>query len=161
MRAEPCPSRSRLDVCAAVSSTFTMSELMRMLEPPAVDRWSFELASKDGMRDSLNCPVGRRWVVTYWSRKSCSLSDFQRARAPISSWAPCSPPSASEARRGAGRPDRQGRRATPRELAVLRMLAAGHQMKDTASFSNSERRQFAAISRRPKPSLAFTAEATR
>ena len=47
---------------------FTMSELMRMLEPIGADRWPHELALKYGMRDALTCPVGGRWVVTFWSR---------------------------------------------------------------------------------------------
>ena len=37
---------------------FTMSELMRMVEPLGIDRWPIDLALKYGMRDRLNCPVG-------------------------------------------------------------------------------------------------------
>jgi hypothetical protein len=44
---------------------YTMSETMQRLEPLGVDRWSFELALKYGMRDRLTCPVGGRWIVVY------------------------------------------------------------------------------------------------
>ena len=64
---------------------FTMSELMRTLEPLGVDRWPMELALKYRMRDCFNCPVGGRWVVTFWSAKV--LSSYSRKRhAPFYSW---------------------------------------------------------------------------
>ena len=54
---------------------------MRTLEPLGVDRWPMELALKYRMRDCFNCPVGSRWVVTFWSAKVLSqlLSEETRA----------------------------------------------------------------------------------
>ena len=46
---------------------FTLSEVMTQLEPLGVEPDLLELALKYGMRDGLTCPVGGRWMVTYWS----------------------------------------------------------------------------------------------
>ena len=111
---------------------YTMSELMRMIEPLAGERWPFELALKYGMRDRLNCPVGGRWVVTYWSKTVLTQRLSEKMRAILFMGAtfsairlqrilPCNP-------------DRLGTGValTPRELSVLRMMSFGHQVKDTA-----------------------------
>jgi hypothetical protein len=42
------------------------------MQPIGVDKWSYELALKYGMRDGLTCPIGGRWVVGFWSRKELS-----------------------------------------------------------------------------------------
>ncbi|WP_439542839.1 response regulator transcription factor [Hyphomicrobium sp.] len=111
---------------------FTMSELMRMIEPLAIDRWPFELALKYGMRDRLNCPVGGRWVVSYWSRNVlCErLSDEARAIlfmggtfAAIRLQKVIGP---QVSRIG------KGVTLTPRELAVLRLLSIGHPSAEIA-----------------------------
>jgi DNA-binding CsgD family transcriptional regulator len=48
----------------------TWTECLKIFEPIGVDRWSYELGLKYGMRDGLTCSVGgARWVVIYWSRK--------------------------------------------------------------------------------------------
>ncbi len=60
---------------------FTLSELMRMVEPLGGERWPFELALKYGMRDRLNCPVGGRWVLTYWSKSVLTQRLSEKARA--------------------------------------------------------------------------------
>ena len=60
---------------------FTMTETMRMLEPVGLDRWPQELALKYGIRDTLTCPVGGRWVVVYWSKNVLSERLSQKARA--------------------------------------------------------------------------------
>jgi hypothetical protein len=58
-------ARSSLMAC-------TWTETMQMLEPIGIDRWPYELSLKYGMRDALTCAVGRRWLVTYWSRGALS-----------------------------------------------------------------------------------------
>jgi LuxR family quorum sensing-dependent transcriptional regulator len=45
----------------------TATESLQRLEPIGVDRWGFELALKHGVRDMFSCPVGGRWLVTFWS----------------------------------------------------------------------------------------------
>jgi LuxR family quorum sensing-dependent transcriptional regulator len=112
---------------------FTMSELMRLLEPLAAERWPFELAFKYGMRDRLNCPVGGRWVVTYWSRTVLTPRMSDEARAILFMGG------AFAAIRlqkliplNSGRFANGGGQLTPRELAVLRLLSLGHQVKDVA-----------------------------
>ncbi len=111
---------------------FTMSELMRMLEPLAADRWPFDLALKYGMRDRLNCPVGGRWLVTYWSRHVLANKLSEEARAVLFMGGTFAAirlqkllgPQACRIGKGAG--------LTPRELAVLRLLSAGNQMAEIA-----------------------------
>jgi hypothetical protein len=60
---------------------YTWTEAARMLEPLAADRWPYELALKHGIRDGFTCPIGSRWIITYWSRKVLTSLLSQRARA--------------------------------------------------------------------------------
>ena len=53
-------------------ASYTWTEVQRMFEPVGIDRWSYELALKYGMRDGLTCPVGGRWAVAFWSRRVLS-----------------------------------------------------------------------------------------
>jgi len=112
---------------------FTISELMRTLEPLGVDRWPFELALKYGMRDRLNCPVGGRWVVTFWSPKVLSpqlLSEGARAilfmGATFAAMRLQKLVGPQVARIG------KGTALTARELAVLRLLSIGRSTREVA-----------------------------
>jgi DNA-binding CsgD family transcriptional regulator len=110
---------------------FTLSELMRILEPLGIDRWPVELALRYGMRDCLTCPVGGRWIVVYWSPQVLSrLTPEQRALLFLgASFAAIQLQKIIEPV-----PSRLGRGAclTPRELAVLRLLAEGKRVAETA-----------------------------
>jgi DNA-binding CsgD family transcriptional regulator len=111
---------------------FTLSELMRMVEPLAFERWPFELALKYGMRDRLNCPVGGRWVATYWSKTVLSDRLSEQARALLFMGGTFA---VIRLQRLLGAyVNRLGSAValTPRELAVLRLMSFGHQVKDTA-----------------------------
>lgn len=112
---------------------FTMSQIMRTLEPLGVERWPFDLAMKYGMRDSLTCPVGGRWVVAYWSRQVLAGQLTPEARAILFMGATfaairlqklCGP---DAERIGEG-----GATLTPRELAVLRLISVGNPLRETA-----------------------------
>jgi LuxR family quorum sensing-dependent transcriptional regulator len=127
MRQTPGPGEMLARIALA---PFTMSETMSKLDPLGVDRWPFELALKYGMRDRLTCPVGGRWIVVYWSRCVLSISQEQRALlflgatfAAIRLQRLAAP---SLKRLGKSSP------LTPRELAVLRLLASGRRMREIA-----------------------------
>lgn len=113
-------------------SPFTLSELMRMLEPLAIDRWPFELALKYGMRDRLNCPVGGRWVVSYWSRTVLTQRLTPETRAILFMGATFAAIRLQKLIEPETNRISKGASLTPRELAVLRLLALGHQVRETA-----------------------------
>ena len=113
---------------------FTMTETMRMLEPVGLDRWPQELALKYGIRDTLTCPVGGRWVVVYWSKNVLSERLSQKARALLLMGATFA---AIRLQRIIGPYTERlgkGQSLTPRELAVLRSMSIGRQIKDTAEY---------------------------
>jgi LuxR family quorum sensing-dependent transcriptional regulator len=111
---------------------FTWTECLRMFEPIGIDRWSYELGLKHGMRDGLTCPVGGRWVVVYWSRKVLSNSLSPQLRALLFMAANFA---AMRLEQIVG-PDagRIGKQVllTPRELSVLRLASNGHRTKKIA-----------------------------
>jgi DNA-binding CsgD family transcriptional regulator len=110
---------------------FTLTDIMRMMEPLGIDRWPIELALRYGIRDSFNCPVAGRWVVIFWSPNVLALSEETRAVLLMGATFTAIrlqkliPPHAG----GVGK----GHVLTARELSVLRLLSTGHSMRDTAS----------------------------
>ena len=111
---------------------FTISEVMTQLEPLGVDRRSHELALKYGMRDGLTCPVGGRWIVTYWSRHILPPHPADEARAILFMGATFAAirlqkiigPQVARLPSAAA--------LTPRELSVLRLLSNGCQFNECA-----------------------------
>jgi LuxR family quorum sensing-dependent transcriptional regulator len=103
-----------------------------MLQPIGVDKWVYDLALKHGLRDGLNCPVGGRWVVAFWSRKELSNILTRPMRILISAAASF----AALRLEQLADPDanRIGPRVhlTPRELTVLRLAASGAQIREAA-----------------------------
>jgi DNA-binding CsgD family transcriptional regulator len=124
--------RPMLFLATSSMTSCTWTEVMRMLEPIGVDRWSFDLGLKYGMRDGFTCPAGGRWAVAFWSRKELSNILTQPIRILIFAAANFA---ALRLEQLAGPdPDRIGShgRLTPRELAVLRLTSAGAQCHDVA-----------------------------
>ena len=111
---------------------FTMSEIMRRLEPLGIERWPFELALKYGMRDSLTCPVGGRWAVVYWSRQVLSERLSPQARAVLFMGATFAAIRLQEIIQSQHARIGSPASLTPRELAVLRLMSVGYQIKATA-----------------------------
>ena len=107
---------------------FTLSELMKSLEPIGIDRWAVELNLKHGIRDLFGCPIGGRWIFAYWSPKPMELQPDQRALLYLgASFATTqlqklAPPFAGRLGKGAS--------LTPRELSVLRWLSLGHRIAE-------------------------------
>jgi DNA-binding CsgD family transcriptional regulator len=105
---------------------YTWVETMRMFDPVGLDRWWYELAHRYGMRDGMTCPVGGRWVVGFWSPKPFSHLLTDALRVVIygaASFAALRMDQiiGPDLQRTAAR----GKQPTPRELAVLRLMAAG------------------------------------
>jgi LuxR family quorum sensing-dependent transcriptional regulator len=112
---------------------FTWTELSRMLEPIGIDRWPFELAMKYRMRDGYLCPVGGRWVVTFWSTGVLGNSFTQQARGLL--YMAASATAVRLERLVGDDVKRVGSRAclTPREQAVVRHASIGMTMQETAN----------------------------
>jgi len=117
------------DVAARLAlAPFTISEVMKSLEPIGVDRWAVELNLKHGIRDLFGCPIGGRWIFAYWSPKAMQLQPHQRALLFLgASFATTqlqklAPPFTGRIGKGAS--------LTPRELSVLRWLSLGHRIAE-------------------------------
>ena len=121
----PAPS----DVAARLAlAPFTLSEMMKSLEPIGIDRWAVELNLKYGIRDLFGCPIGGRWLFAYWSPKPMQLQPDQRALLYLgASFATTqlqklAPPFTGRLGKGAS--------LTPRELSVLRSLSLGNRIAE-------------------------------
>ncbi|MBS0240168.1 MAG: helix-turn-helix transcriptional regulator [Proteobacteria bacterium] len=107
---------------------FTFSDLMKSLEPIGIDRWAMELNLKYGIRDSLGCPIGGRWIFAYWSPKLMSLQSsdksllYMGAAFATKRLQQLAPPCIERLGKGAY--------LTPRELAVLRALSLGRRVAE-------------------------------
>jgi Response regulator containing a CheY-like receiver domain and an HTH DNA-binding domain len=109
----------------------TWTETMNMLDPIGVDRWSHDLAFKYGMRDGLTCSVGRRWLVVYWSPKVLTQALTQPKRIILFAAASFA---ALRLEQLTNHDRRWPEKApiTPRELAVLRLVAMGKRTDEIA-----------------------------
>ncbi len=112
---------------------YTWVETMKMLDPVGADRWWYELAYRHGMRDGMTCPVGGRWVVGFWSPKPFSHLLTDALRVVIFGAASFA---ALRLDQIIGpelqRPATLARQPTPRELAVLQLMAAGKTIDEIA-----------------------------
>src|SRR5262249_26334709 len=112
--------RPMLFLATSSMAIHTWTEVRRMFQPIGIDKWTYELALKHGMRDGMCCPVGGRWVVAFWSRKELSNVVTRPLRIMM-----CAAASFAALRLEQLADDDPGisgshARLTPRELAVLR-----------------------------------------
>jgi DNA-binding CsgD family transcriptional regulator len=116
--------------CSLMGCTWT--ETMQMIDPVGIDRWPYEISLKHGIRDGFLCAVARRWLVIYWSRKVLGNVLTQPMRIVLFAAASLTalrldqltdPDSGAMGERA---------RATPRELAVLRLVSLGKQTEEIA-----------------------------
>lgn len=121
-----------LFVAATSLGAYTWTEVRRMFQPVGIEKWTYELALKHGMRDGFTCPVGGRWVVAFWSRKE--LSNLMTKPMRIIVYAAASFAALRLEQLVDLDPNMVGSRArlTPRELAVLRLLSTGAQFREAA-----------------------------
>jgi LuxR family quorum sensing-dependent transcriptional regulator len=127
-----CQTYADQDLMMARTSLapFTWTESRRMLEPIGIDRWPYDLAFKYGMRDGLTCPVGRRWIVAFWSPKPLSKCCDQESRAIIFLAANFTALRLEQLGTPDARRVPRKTRLTPRELAVLRLSSLGRQVAE-------------------------------
>ena len=124
--------RPMLFLAATSMAIHTWTEVRRIFQPIGVDKWSYEVALKHGMRDGLTCPVGGRWVLGFWSRKELSNVLEPPMRVAI-----CAAVSFAALRLDQlvdPDPMLVGSRCrlTPRELAVLRLVSLGAPLQEVA-----------------------------
>src|SRR5215471_2219400 len=111
---------------------FTWTETRRMLDPIGIDQWPYELALKYGIRDALTCPVGRRWIICYWSSKPLNGNLTPPLRILLQAAAGFTALRLEQL--VAMEPDYDDHRIhlTPRELAVLRLVSIGRTTEEVA-----------------------------
>jgi LuxR family quorum sensing-dependent transcriptional regulator len=124
--------RPLLFLGASSMASHTWTETRRLMQPIGLDKWTYELALKYGMRDGLTCPVGGRWIVAFWSRKELSNVLTQPIRLLLFAAASIA------ALRLEQIVDLDSKRfgprgqLTPRELAVLRLASMGAPSSEVA-----------------------------
>ena len=112
---------------------FTWSESQKTLDLVGVDRWVLELCQKHGMRDGFTCPIGARWIVSFWSPQPLDDALSAATRAALYMVASSAAMRLEELLSpGAGGIADQPH-LTPRELAVLRSASLGRKISDTAN----------------------------
>jgi DNA-binding CsgD family transcriptional regulator len=124
--------RPLLFLAASSMANHTWTEVRRLFQPIGIDKWTYELALRHGMRDGLSCPVGGRWVVIFWSDKELSNIVTRPMRIVI-----CAAACFAALRLDQlvdPDPGLFGSRShlTPRELAVLRLLSMGTPFREIA-----------------------------
>jgi LuxR family quorum sensing-dependent transcriptional regulator len=124
--------RPMLFLAGSSMAMHTWTEARRIFQPIGVDKWTYDLALKHGMRDGLTCPVGGRWVVVFWSRRELSNTVTRPMRIMI--WAAASFAALRLEQLVDADPNLVGPHVhlTARELAVLRLISTGAQFREVA-----------------------------
>lgn len=113
---------------------FTLTEILRATEPTGIDRRATDFTQALGIRDLLCCPIGKRWLVAFWSRHvldekllppELRMLVFMGAIAAAIRLRKIIPRDAVGAEKG---------NLTPREKAVLRLLSSGKRVKEIADY---------------------------
>jgi len=111
---------------------FTWTETRRMLDPIGVDQWPYEVALKYGIRDALTCPLGRRWVVCYWSSKPINANLTPSLRILLQAAAGFTALRLEQVIKFEPDGEDKNIHLTPRELAVLRLVSLGRTTEEVA-----------------------------
>jgi DNA-binding CsgD family transcriptional regulator len=124
--------RPMLFLAASSMAMHTWTEVRRLFQPIGVDKWTYDLALKHGIRDGLSCPVGGRWVVAFWSRKE--LSNIVTRPMRIMIGAAASYAALRLEQLADSDPNLIGSHVhlTARELATLRLVSTGAQFREVA-----------------------------
>ena len=110
---------------------FTWSESRAMLNLVGADRAVLELCNKYGMRDGFTCPVGGRWMLSFWSAQS--LAHITNAtRAALFMAASFAAMRLEQLLKHNAVGGNKGTGLTQREVAVLRWASVGRRIPETA-----------------------------
>ncbi len=111
---------------------YAWTEASKGVQPFALDRLGYELALKYGAEDGFTCPVGGRWVLSFWSKHQVLHSLTQPARILLcaaASFAVMRLEQLVDLEPVHGRPRIS---LTQKEVTVLRLLAMGIPFKEAA-----------------------------
>ena len=111
---------------------FTWSESQKALGLVGADQGVLDLCVKHGMRDGFTCPIGGRWMVSFWSPQTLMdvLSPATRATLYAAASAAAVRLDQLLGPRADGAADQP--HLTPRELAVLRWASLGQRIPEIA-----------------------------
>jgi DNA-binding CsgD family transcriptional regulator len=115
-------------------ASYTWTDVSRMLQPVGIDRWTYDLALKYGMRDGLTCPIGGRWVVGFWSPKVLSNILTTPIRIMLVAAASFAALRLEQVTGSDCELLGSRNRLTPREVAVLRLASTGVQFREIAQW---------------------------
>jgi DNA-binding CsgD family transcriptional regulator len=111
---------------------FTWSESQKTLGLVGADQGVLDLCVKHGMRDGFTCPIGGRWMVSFWSPQT--LMDVLSPATRAALYAAASAAAARLDQLLGPRADAATDQPhlTPRELAVLRWASLGRRIPEIA-----------------------------
>jgi DNA-binding CsgD family transcriptional regulator len=111
---------------------FTWSESQRALGLVGADRWLFDLGVKHGIRDAFTCPIGGRWMVSFWSPQTLLHALSPATRAALYAAASCAAVRLEQLLGARADIAANQPHLTPRELAVLRWASLGRRIPEIA-----------------------------
>jgi DNA-binding CsgD family transcriptional regulator len=122
-----CQSHTDQDLMMARTSLapYTWSESRKMLQPIGVDHWPYDLALEYGVRDGLSCPVGKRWIMAFWSPTVLDDKLSQESIALVFLAANIAAVRLEQLLTATARRIPRRTQLTSRELAVLRLASLG------------------------------------
>jgi DNA-binding CsgD family transcriptional regulator len=111
---------------------FTWSESRKLLGLAGADQGVLDLCVKHGMRDGFTCPIGGRWMVSFWSPQTLVGVLSPATRAALYAAASCAAVRLEQLLGPRADIVAEQPHLTPRELAVLRRASLGQRIPEIA-----------------------------